>query len=132
MNKLAFFSSMTPAERGALLGSLLGAGGAGTAAYLYTDNKDKKIRNTALAALAGGALGGGAGYGLLRQPSLQLEESNKATQELEKKFIEAMKAYNAQTDKVMTELNRIGNAQSSIDQNLERAKALGTAPKQPK
>lgn len=129
--KLAFFSSMTPAERGALLGSLLGAGGAGTAAYLYTDNKDKKIRNAALAALAGGALGGGAGYGLLRQPSLQLEELNKNKQESEK-LQEAMKAYNEQTAKLMTQLNRIGNAQSSIGQNLERAEAIGTAPKQPK
>jgi len=131
MNKLAFFSSMTPAERGALLGSLLGAGGASTAAYLYTDNKDKKIRNAALAALAGGALGGGAGYGLLRQPSLQLEELNKNKQESEK-LQEAMKAYNEQTAKLMTQLNRIGNAQSSIGQNLERAEAIGTAPKQPK
>ncbi len=128
MNKLAFFSSMTPAERGALLGSLLGAGGAGTAAYLYTDNKDKKIRNAALAALAGGALGGGSGYGLLRQPSLQLEESNKKMKEIE----EALQKYNEQHAKAMQQLGRIGNAQSRIGKGIEDAKALGANPGQPK
>jgi membrane protein DedA with SNARE-associated domain len=60
-NKLALFSSMTPAEQGALLGSLIGAGGAGATAYLNSD-KDK-YRNAALAALAGGGLGAGVGYG---------------------------------------------------------------------
>lgn len=128
INKLAFFSSMTPAERGALLGSLLGAGGAGTAAYLYTDNKDKKIRNAALAALAGGALGGGAGYGLLRQPSLQLEESKEKMKKIE----EALQKYNEQHAEAMYQFGRIGNAQERIGKGIEDAKALGVNPGQPK
>ena len=78
--------------------------------------------------MAGGALGGGAGYGLLRQPSLQLEESKEKMKKIE----EALQKYNEQHAEAMRQFGRIGNAQERIGKGIEAAKALGANPGQPK
>lgn len=59
-NKLAFFDGMSPEQKGALIGSLLGAGVGGIGGAV--GSKKNKLRNSILAALAGGAGGAGLGY----------------------------------------------------------------------
>jgi DNA modification methylase len=53
MNKRAFLENLTPEQRGALIGSMVGAGGMGLAGAM--GSKKNKLRNSLLAALAGGA-----------------------------------------------------------------------------
>lgn len=60
-SKLALFEGMSPEQKGALIGSLLGAGVGGLGGAF--GSKKDKLRNSILAALAGGA--GGAGLGFL-------------------------------------------------------------------
>jgi hypothetical protein len=59
-NKLAFFEGMSPEQKGALIGSLMGAGVGGLGGAM--GSKKNKLRNSLLAALAGGAGGAGLGY----------------------------------------------------------------------
>ena len=60
MHKQSFLENMSPEQRGALIGGLVGAGGLGlTAAAMSGKNK---MRNAILAALAGGLGGAGLGY----------------------------------------------------------------------
>ena len=59
-NKLAFFEGMSPEQKGALIGSLMGAGVGGLGGAI--GSKKNKLRNSLLAALAGGAGGAGLGY----------------------------------------------------------------------
>ena len=60
MNKRALLENLTPEQRGALVGGLVGAGGAGLAGAMGSGKN--KLRNSLLAALAGGAGGAGLGY----------------------------------------------------------------------
>ena len=60
MNKRALLENLTPEQRGALIGSMVGAGGMGLAGAM--GSKKNKLRNSLLAALAGGAGGAGLGY----------------------------------------------------------------------
>ncbi len=112
-SKLAFLNSLTPAERGALLGSILSAGGAGTAAYLYTGDKEKKVRNAALAALAGGALGGGVGYGMFRQPDQTSEYEAKI-----KRIEDAVSRSNAAMERAANSVNRAISGAAAADKAL--------------
>lgn len=59
-SKLALFEGMSPEQKGALIGSLLGAGVGGLGGAF--GSKKDKLRNSILAALAGGAGGAGLGY----------------------------------------------------------------------
>jgi membrane protein DedA with SNARE-associated domain len=119
-NKLAFFSSLTPAEQGALLGSLIGAGGAGTAAYLNSD-KDK-YRNTALAALAGGGLGAGVGYGAGRYiggPNLASASKGLKLEELI-----------ALRDAMLAQDNKVKQMEAAVNEAADFAKTVKqTLPK---
>lgn len=60
MYKRSFLENLTPEQRGALIGSMVGAGGLGLTTALAS--KKNKMRNALLAALAGGAGGAGLGY----------------------------------------------------------------------
>lgn len=60
MQKQSFFENLSPEQRGALVGGLVGAGGLGLTAAALSEKK--KARNAILAALAGGLGGAGLGY----------------------------------------------------------------------
>ena len=60
MHKQSFLENMSPEQRGALIGGLVGAGGLGLTAAAMS--KKNKMRNAILAALAGGLGGAGLGY----------------------------------------------------------------------
>jgi hypothetical protein len=53
-------ANLSPEAKGALVGSLVGAGGAGLAGII--GSRKNKLRNGLLSALAGGLGGGAAGY----------------------------------------------------------------------
>ena len=93
MNKRALLENLTPEQRGALIGSMVGAGGMGLAGAM--GSKKNKLRNSLLAALAGGAGGAGLGYfapGLMGQGEAKEQAGPAAPAPGEREMGEALAA----------------------------------------
>ena len=117
MNKRALLENLTPEQRGALIGSMVGAGGMGLAGAM--GSKKNKLRNSLLAALAGGAGGAGLGYfapGLMGQGEAKEQAGPAAPAPGEREMGEALAA----RDKTMA---GIGNTLKQTNERLAKEKA---------
>jgi hypothetical protein len=136
MNKRAFLENLTPEQRGALIGSMVGAGGLGLTTAL--GSKKNKMRNALLAALAGGAGGAGLGYfapGLLGQGAPKEPAGPAAPEPGEREMAEGLAARDSAMkgikDTIGQTNKRLADEQAPILSNASKSdiSGLSDAPK---
>ena len=121
MNKRALLENLTPEQRGALVGGLVGAGGMGLAGAMGSSKN--KLRNSLLAALAGGAGGAGLGYfapGLMGQGEAKEQAGPPAPAPGEREMGEGLAA----RDKAMA---GIGNTLKQTNDRFAKERSEGLA-----